>query len=232
MGIGKDVTELHANYKREPGESQGVLATFSRNRGNFNIVMNTLSEYVRSMMQRHPRLNPRQMAQEAGVGESTVYGILNKGHGAKPRTLRKLADAWGTDEDYHEMMRLAGHPMLEPDLGLNLDEGARLILQCYNELSNADRQRVVAIMSRADVTPPTVVRAFEMMVQKPRAELDDVSATAEGIRLVTVIFGRILDRYTGLSEEQKRQTLERAVQSLLLDSDTESGMGHNDAEGY
>ena len=71
----------------------------------------TLGEYLDRMRARHPRLSMRQMAIEAGLGESVVQGIIRRNRGASPGTLKKLADVWGEPGDYEELMRLAGHPV-------------------------------------------------------------------------------------------------------------------------
>jgi transcriptional regulator with XRE-family HTH domain len=76
--------------------------------------MNELGDYLEKMRQRHPRLSMRRMALEAGVSENRVRNII-KGirTGARPETLKALADRWGTEDDYYELMQLAGYPVPE-----------------------------------------------------------------------------------------------------------------------
>jgi transcriptional regulator with XRE-family HTH domain len=72
----------------------------------------TLQEYVEAMLARHERLSLRQASLEAGLSSSSVSNLLRrKDPKPDPRTLKKLADRWGTFEDYQELMRLAGHPV-------------------------------------------------------------------------------------------------------------------------
>ena len=58
--------------------------------------------------------------------------------GARPITLKILADKWGTTEDYLEMMRLAGHPIPDqttrPISSLTEDQVTRELLDCYSRL--------------------------------------------------------------------------------------------------
>jgi len=75
------------------------------------------------MRKRHFRLSMRQMALDAGLGESTVSSIIQREAGARPETLKALADRWGTEEDYRELMRLAGHPVTEREITREHIEG-------------------------------------------------------------------------------------------------------------
>ncbi len=79
--------------------------------------MNELGRYIDEMRKRH-RLGRRvlaksQMAQEVGLNINAVQQLIAGTTGASPKTLKALADRWGTDDDYRELMRLAGHPLPE-----------------------------------------------------------------------------------------------------------------------
>lgn len=78
--------------------------------------MNELGQYLEEMRLRHQRLSVRQMAIQAGVGESIINGIIKHERGARPETLWKIAQRWGdpVDRDYAELMRRAGHPLPDP----------------------------------------------------------------------------------------------------------------------
>lgn len=124
--------------------------------------MQNLAEYVDELRKRHPRLSMRQMAMEAGVGESVVNGIVKRGLGATPATLKALADRWGTYEDYAEMMRLAGHPM--PDAS-PLDPVRRMVLRRYEELDADTRHRVDAILAGEENAEPESDISLETLLQ-------------------------------------------------------------------
>jgi hypothetical protein len=53
------------------------------------------------------------MAHGANVTESVLYGIVRRGKGARPDTLKKIADTWGDENDYLRLLELAGHPLPE-----------------------------------------------------------------------------------------------------------------------
>ena len=108
--------------------------------------MAELGDYVDQMRQRHP-LSMRRMALEAGLGENVVQKIIKSGQGARPHILKALADRWGSDEDFCEMMRLAGHPItgqVVQELGAEAWE----LLKLFERLPPGD-QRAVLIIVRA-----------------------------------------------------------------------------------
>jgi hypothetical protein len=109
--------------------------------------MSELGDYVDRMRQRHPRLSMRRMSLEAGLSASIVGAIIRAGQGARPCALKALADRWGSDEDYCEMMRLAGHPIVRPSAH-ELGAEARELLDLFERLPPGD-QRAVLILTRA-----------------------------------------------------------------------------------
>ncbi len=109
--------------------------------------MSELGDYVDRMRQRHPRLSMRRMALEAGIGENRVRDIIKTDRGARPSTLKALADRWGSDEDYCEMMRLAGHPLVG-QVAQEFGAEARELLGLFEQLPPGD-QRAVLILTRA-----------------------------------------------------------------------------------
>lgn len=72
----------------------------------------TLQDYLANMLSRHPGLSMRQASLQAGLNENSVQQILKATHFTpKPQTIKALADQWGTQEDYVNMLRLAGHSL-------------------------------------------------------------------------------------------------------------------------
>lgn len=102
-----------------------------------------LSEYLETMRRRHPRLSWRQMALAAGVSESVLYGLVRRRTGARPETLKAIADAWGTDEDYRQLMEMAGHPLPEDEL--TADE--REVVERYRQMEPVNQRVVQQLMS-------------------------------------------------------------------------------------
>jgi hypothetical protein len=95
----------------------------------------------------------RQMAIEAGVGESIVNGIIKRGMGARPETLKALADRWGSEGDYRELMRLAGYPVPEAS-SEDLSDIQRRRLERYKELSEGTRHTIDWLIGVPDVAEP------------------------------------------------------------------------------
>ncbi len=116
--------------------------------------MGRLGDYIEEIRQRHSRLSVRKMAMESGVPESTLRRIISDDRwGARPENLKALADRWGTDEDYRELMRLAGHPLPEePDLPL----AQKRHLDWYNELSLDIRRALDWLLNVPDAEEPTL----------------------------------------------------------------------------
>lgn len=82
---------------------------------------NSVGEYLDEMRFRHRMgrriLSMSQMALEVGLSINAVQQIISgKVKQPDPDTLRKLADRWGNNDDYRELMRLAGHPLPKPSL--------------------------------------------------------------------------------------------------------------------
>lgn len=96
--------------------------------------MNKLGEYLDQMRQKHPRLSKRQMALSVGLSENAVAQIIRGEMGARPTTLKALADQWGTPDDYRAMMQLAGHP-LPNDQNTSLDIDTQQLLSNYQQLT-------------------------------------------------------------------------------------------------
>ena len=85
-----------------------------------------LSAYVQSMMDRYPGLSYRKASEDAGLSNAVIGKIINMDGGKPtPKTLKKIAKKWGTDEDYRNLMRLAGY--LPPEPAVDSPELERLI---------------------------------------------------------------------------------------------------------
>ncbi len=125
--------------------------------------MSGLGEYIDDMRKRH-RLGQRilsksQMAREAGLNINAVQQLIAGKMGASPTTLKALADVWGTDEDYPELMRLAGHPVAER-VAYELGPEAQELVGLFEQLSPDDRRRMLGIaralleLSRPETSNP------------------------------------------------------------------------------
>jgi transcriptional regulator with XRE-family HTH domain len=105
-----------------------------------------LGEYLEAMRRCHPRLSKRKMAIDAGVNESAVQQIIAGRTGASPSTLKSLADAWGTPEDYIRLMELAGHPVAEGRRREpGLDDEEKELMRYYDQLSPEDQRLLVDV---------------------------------------------------------------------------------------
>lgn len=128
----------------------------------------TLGEYLDEMRRRHPRLSMRQMSLEAGLSPSIVGAIINQDAGARPETLKALADKWGTEEDYGKLLELAGRPVPEVSSG-DLEEIERKRLARYKELSEGTRQTIDWLIGVPDVPEPplsTIQAAVQEMTAR------------------------------------------------------------------
>jgi hypothetical protein len=157
------------NYTPIREDCQYPISDFYPKRENFKVNLtkpaSNLGEYIYAIWERHNRqrrLSFREMSLEAGLSENMVYKLVFEPRGARPETLKAIADRWGTLEDYVEMMRLAGHPL--PDelvrhdghelkestyrryLAQQVDKDPTLgdLLQVYNELPPEGREELVA----------------------------------------------------------------------------------------
>jgi transcriptional regulator with XRE-family HTH domain len=124
-----------------------------------------LSDYLEKMRQRRdPPLSMSLMSTEAGLSPSAVRQII-KGDIKKPNsdTLRKLADRWGTDEDYHQLMKLAGHRLPEEMsavvksvlVALDITDEEEQI-KYYNEMQESKEraQEIIAMLAHRAFGPP------------------------------------------------------------------------------
>lgn len=107
---------------------------------------NSLGEYLEEMRQRHPRLSKRRMSIDAGLSPSVVEHIISGKTGSKPRTLKLLTNTWGTDDDYRELMQLAGHPMPDSETASNPDnETLQKLIREYNQMTAPTQKLMLAI---------------------------------------------------------------------------------------
>jgi len=107
----------------------------------------------------------RQMAIQAGIGENLVYGIIKEGKGARPETLKALADRWGTEKDYWRMMELAGHPVPRKGGKVNPDDPLlnELIHQYQKLRTTQDQKRAVEqVRILAETQEPYEVQPDEL----------------------------------------------------------------------
>jgi len=171
--------------------------------------MSTLSEYITQMRQRHARLTVRQMAREAGISDSVLYGILNQGRGARPETLKALADKWGTPEDYRELMQRAGHPLPEPatfDAAL-LEQ---MILTGADPITPEDREHIIAALMQ---DAPTVEIIERLMQQRfDEADLDPQNFNVDLIKQLT--FPELVELVSQLTPEQRQLWLAQSIRWL------------------
>lgn len=101
----------------------------------------TLGDYLNEMRLRHPRLSMRQMSLEAGLSPSVAEQIIKGATGARPKTLKALADRWGDDNNYRKLMDLAGHPLLGPSTRDDDETPTLRDLFAISRLLNSERQR-------------------------------------------------------------------------------------------
>ena len=106
-------------------------------------------QYLKQMLQRYPGLKMSKMAREAGISEGSLTKLIRGDRaGARPRTFKALTDRWGTDEDYRELLKLAGHPVPEPVYAeLTADE--RALLDKYSRLSPESQAYVQRVIDSA-----------------------------------------------------------------------------------
>jgi len=164
----------------------------------------------------------RRMALEAGVGESIVNGIIKLGMGARPETLKALADRWGTPADYAAMMRLAGHPV--PN-GIS-DPGTREMLQLYEQMSSDQRDylRTVATQYAPDVLVKAL-RLAEKLVnlvdtdgELPREEFQ---LSAEELDKIALDWDSLFQFVMRLSPNQRQRWVADSILALLSESSTD-----------
>jgi hypothetical protein len=177
--------------------------------------MTELGDYLDQMRQKHPRLSMRQMALGAGIGESIVRGIIKENRGARPETLKALADRWGTEEDYHELMQLAGYPVPE-----SLDDEALLkaLEPAMKAVGVTDRQMRAIYFGAGRGVYNRLHRLAQALGQYPSQRVDETKLSDEVWELIdnfdrlppddqkrVLIFVRALleDREEDLSDEEK-----------------------------
>jgi hypothetical protein len=98
-----------------------------------------LADYVEMMVARHPRLSHRQASVEAGLANNAITLIVNRQViRPRPDTLRKLAEKWGTDEDFYLMMSLAGHLRSASKKSTKTGQG--------DEMSAWEAERIIAAL--------------------------------------------------------------------------------------
>ncbi len=74
-----------------------------------------LADYIAELINRHPGLSFRQAALQAQLNVNAVTQIINREIlKPTPHTLHKLANQWGNQADYYEMMLLAGYDVPLP----------------------------------------------------------------------------------------------------------------------
>lgn len=138
--------------------------------------MTDLGQYLNEIRKRHPRLSMRRMAIDAGLGESIVNGIINRGMGARPETLKALTDRWGTEADYRQLMQLAGHPLPEDTIGDRLTMAQKILIANYSQLSTDHQRTVDWILDKhsiegADPSVLDVISALRQLNDQDRAKL-------------------------------------------------------------
>ena len=104
----------------------------------------TLAECVKGLLDRHPGLSERQASREAGLANNAVTRLIGGDiRQPSPQTLERLAQRWGTEADYYEMMQAAGYRVpLPPDLE-HLQEAE--LLELFRELGPEDRERLLEV---------------------------------------------------------------------------------------
>jgi len=105
----------------------------------------TLSEYVERLLAQHPGLSDRQASIQAGLPNNAVFRLINNiTLHPSPITLEKLANKWGTDADYYEMMRLAGYKVPPVPNLKDTEEAEALTL--FRSLSSEAREYALKIL--------------------------------------------------------------------------------------
>lgn len=103
--------------------------------------------YLDEMRKRHQRLSRRKMSLEAGLNAGAVQHIVDSRTKGRPETLKALCDRWGTDEDYRELMWLAGHPLPEKE---KPSEEEKELFNLWSDLSEEIRAVFIRLM---ELTP-------------------------------------------------------------------------------
>lgn len=180
--------------------------------------MNSLGEYILAIIERHPGLSLRQASIRAGLNENAIQQIVK---GARPRPrpgdLKLIADAWGTPQDYYEMMRLAGYEVpLPPDM--DNPEDVKL-LTLFRTLPEEDRKYVLDILwalNKGEVTLETELRKPQVQRIALRAsELDEHGRAAILDMIEYVRKAQVLE-----NQEQKSQAADEAKPSAWADGES------------
>jgi transcriptional regulator with XRE-family HTH domain len=180
--------------------------------------MNPLREYVLEIMKRHPGLSLRQASIRAGLNENAIQQIVS---GARPRPrpgdLKLIADAWGTPQDYYEMMRLAGYEVpLPPDVDNPEDVK---VLTLFKTLPEEDRKYVLDILwalNRGEITLETELRKPQVQRIALRAsELNERGCQAILDMMEYVRKAQVLE-----NQEQKSQTGDEAEPLTWADEES------------
>jgi hypothetical protein len=187
--------------------------------------MTTLGEYIDKMRQRHPRLSRREMSLGAGLSQSLIAKIITEDAGARPETLRKIADSWGNDDDYIIMMELAGHPL--PDVEFDLGTAMDIIRQNADRITPREKEQLVL----AIVQDQTDIYAIARLLQE---DLDDESTAPTNLDpeyLKNLSYGEILEIIAGLSPDDRQRWLAQSVRWLQRLRRNSSGKDDN-ASGF
>lgn len=108
--------------------------------------MSELAEYVESMLARHERLSYRRAAIEAGISESLVHKIITGNRRPRLSTLRKLADRWGSSEDYVKMAELAGYDLPDASVIAMASMTFKEVLELVSTLTPDEREQLMVAL--------------------------------------------------------------------------------------
>lgn len=100
-------------------------------------MVETLGEYVEKLLE-DAGVSHRQASRAAGLSDNVINQIVNgRVTSPDPETLRRIANRWGTEQDYFEMMRLAGHAPTPVDYQIAEESE---VLDYYRELNPRERR--------------------------------------------------------------------------------------------
>ena len=174
--------------------------------------MSTLGDYLEQMRLRHPRLSMRRMALDAGVGESVVNGIVKLGMGARPETLKALADRWGTPADYSAMLRLAGHPVPEAP---SLDAHTQQIVQASEQWSPAQRELLASLMSRTTPEALAHLLRYTRELHDPEEDNEDrLEFSDVDLNSISANWDTLFQVVMRLAPGQRRRWIARSILRL------------------
>ena len=174
----------------------------------------TIGEYIEKMrMRRDPPPSPTFMSLEAGLSASAIRQI-QKGIIKRPTgdTIRKIADRWGTPDDYAAMMRLAGHPVPEAP---SLDAHTQQIVQASEQWSPAQRELLASLMSRTTPEALAHLLRYTRELHDPEEDNEDrLEFSDVEMNNISANWDTLFQVVMRLSPGQRRRWIARSILRL------------------